>query len=89
MKSSDYTLIKTCISNDGQKIYFISSEMETIDGITAESLSISSAVPDEVVTVKNVATDLNIALKIFDNLKSESISPQNLKPYILNFLSEN
>lgn len=89
MKKSDYTIIKTCISKDGQKIYFISSEMETIDGITAESFSISSAMPAGVTTVKDVATNLNFTLEILENLKDESIHPQNLQSYILNFLSEN
>ena len=64
MESENYKIVKTALSNDGKFLYFIHSKTETIDELTADSYSISLAVPSGVTTIFDVTTSEKEAIHI-------------------------
>ncbi len=89
MESENYKIVKTALSNDGKFLYFIHSKPETIDELTADSYSISLAVPSGVTTIFDVTTSEKEAMHILKMAAEKSVSSDGLQKYILDYLSEN
>lgn len=83
------SFIKCNVSNDNQRIYFISSFNKTIDGISSITYNISAADCYNVTTVEDVSTNLKLCEKILSEVCEKSIQQSELKDFIVNYLSEN
>lgn len=86
---NNINLIKCSISKNSQIIYFISSFDKTIDGVTAVTYNISAADCCNVTTIEDVSTDLRICEQILSEITEKSAPQNELKDFIINYLSEN
>lgn len=85
---SNLKLIKCNVSKDSQRIYFLSSFNKTIDGLTALHTTSASDCYN-VLTIEDISTDLKLCEKILSELSEKSVQQNELKEFIVNYLSDN
>ena len=86
---SNLKLIKCNVSKYSQRIYFLSSFNKTIDGLTAVTYNISASDCYNVLTIEDISTDLKLCEKILSELSEKSVQQNELKEFIVNYLSDN
>lgn len=86
---SNLKLIKCNVSKDSQRIYFLSSFNKTIDGLTAVTYNTSASDCYNVLTIEDISTDLKLCEKILSELSEKSVQQNELKEFIVNYLSDN
>lgn len=85
---NNFNFTKCIISGDGQTIYYLSSHETTIDNITAVTYNISAADCCNVTTIQDISTDLQFCEKLIAELSEKSVQQEDLKEFVMNYLSE-
>ncbi len=88
MKNLNYSIIKSIISQDGKTVFFLSSSEISIEEATAVTYNISAADCCHITTVEDTSTNRDICENILNELYTKSISSENLKDFITEYLSE-
>lgn len=88
MQNLNYNILKSIVSQDGKTVFFLSSAEITIEETTAITYNISAADCCHITTVEDTSTNRDLCENILNELYAKSISYENLKEFISEYLSE-